>query len=49
MFMDSFFERFMTYVELDEEKLKPNEREQRDILRMMIPDWQRQLERVGQK
>lgn len=44
MFMDFFFKRFMTYVASDEEKLDPNERKQWDIIRMMIPDWQRQLE-----
>jgi len=34
----------MTYVASDEEKLDPNERKQWDTIRMMIPDWQRQLE-----
>jgi hypothetical protein len=47
MFMDLFFKGLMTNVALDEGKFTPNEREQRDILRKMIPDWQRQLEYVS--
>ena len=49
MFMDFFFKRFMTYVASDEEKLDPNERKQWDIIRMMIPDWQTQLERFNKR
>jgi hypothetical protein len=49
MFMNFFFTQFMTYVGLDEEKLMPNEKEQWDIIRDMIPDWQRQLERIALK
>lgn len=43
MFMDFFFKQFMTYIASDVEQLKPSERKQWEIFRMMIPDWQRQL------
>jgi hypothetical protein len=44
MFMDFFFKRFMTFVSSDLEKLDPNDRKQWDTIRMLIPDWQSQLE-----